>query len=317
MDMISISKTYRFFSSKACFECLPSYAKMLAMNERNTYSLFVNALRSSEWVPLMEGTINNDQLVKWAYNGTILFFSWYIILLYQFLSNHIISYHIFPMVVALTRYHEIWEPSRQKLIAPYLDMLNHSSEPNCEIIVDHQGDVYVSALYDIPAGSSLSISYDDPTNPTPLFAKFGFLPSDCSTIFCKAIHLESQIKDLGYDFKDLLFDTNTGEISDKVWDVFLYELLQNNDQGSANEFWIACKTNDEDVKQQYHAYYFEYTLYALKEHVSGILGDVTYLTMNAQNYDVSLHRHIPNIIDHNNLVYDTFMMTASMLEQMG
>ena len=39
------------------------------MNERNTYSLFLNALRSSEWVPLMEGTINNDQLVKWAYNG--------------------------------------------------------------------------------------------------------------------------------------------------------------------------------------------------------------------------------------------------------
>jgi len=105
-----------------------------------------------------------------------------------------------------------------------------------------------------------------------LFAKFGFLPSDCTTIFCKAIHLESQIKDLGYDFKDLLFDTNTGEISHQVWDVFLYELLQNNDQGSANEFWIACKTNDEDVKQQYHAYYFEYTLYALKEHVGTILG---------------------------------------------
>ena len=48
-----------------------------------------------------------------------------------------------------------------------------------------------------------------------------------------------------------------------------------------------------------------------------LTGDVTYLTMNAQNYDVSLHRRIPNIIDHNNLVYDTFMMTASMLEEMG
>ena len=197
-----------------------------------------------------------------------------------------------------------------------VDYLNHSSQPNCEIIVD-QGDVYVSALYDIPAGSSLTISYDDPSNPTPIYAKYGFLPQDCSTIFCKAIHLEQQIKDLGYDFKDLLFDVNTGDISSQVWDVFLYELLQNNDEGAANEFWIACKTNDEDVKQEYHTYYFEYTLYALKEHVNGVLGDVTYLTMNAQNYDVSLHRRIPNIIAHNNLVYDTFVMTSSMLEQMG
>ena len=131
-----------------------------------------------------------------------------------------------------------------------VDYLNHSSEPNCEILVD-QGDVYVSALYDIPAGSSLTISYDDPSNPTPIYAKYGFLPQDCSTIFCKAIHLEQQIKDLGYDFKDLLFDVNTGDISSQVWDVFLYELLQNNDEGAANEFWIACKTNDEDVKQEY------------------------------------------------------------------
>jgi len=211
---------------------------------------------------------------------------------------------------------EIWEPSRQKLIAPMVDYLNHSAEPNCEIIID-QGDVYVSALYDIPAGSSLTISYDDPSNPTPIYAKYGFLPQDCSTIFCKSIHLEQQIKDLGYDFKDLLFDVNTGDISSQVWDVFLYELLQNNDEGAANEFWIACKTNDEDVKQEYHTYYFEYTLYALKEHVNGVLGDVTYLTMNGQNYDVGLHRRIPNIIAHNNLVYDTFVMTSSMLEQMG
>jgi len=53
---------------QACFECLPSYAKMECMNERNTYSRFVNALRAPEYVPLMEGTVNNDSLVRWAYN---------------------------------------------------------------------------------------------------------------------------------------------------------------------------------------------------------------------------------------------------------
>ena len=34
------------------------------MNERNTYSRFVNALRAPEYVPLMEGTVNNDSLVR-------------------------------------------------------------------------------------------------------------------------------------------------------------------------------------------------------------------------------------------------------------
>lgn len=238
----------------------------------------------------------------------------------------------------------MWEPSRQKLIAPMADMvscastaltlispnlktliislslptaqINHGADANCEIVVD-QGNVYVTALYDIPAGSPLTISYGDPTNPTPIFAKYGFLSNDCATIFCKAIHLESQIEELGYDFKDLLFQTQTGEISPKVWDVFLYELLQNNDPGSAEQFYVACKTNDEDTKQQYHGHYYAYTLDALKQHVYSILGDVEQLTMQAQTYDLQTHPRVPVIVSHNNLVRDTFTMTASLLEQMG
>jgi len=256
------------------------------MNERNTYSRFLAAIRSG-YVPLADETIENDQIVKWAYN------------------------------IALTRFHEIWEPNRQKLIAPMVDMLNHSAEPNCEIYVDAQGNAYVASLWDIPAGSALTISLGDPTNPTPLFAKYGFLPMDCATIFCKAIHLESQIKELGYNFNDLLFQTQTGEISPKVWDIFLYDLLQNNDPGSAEQFYVACKTNDEDTKQQYHDHYFQYTLGALKQHVYSILGDVDQLTMKAQTYDLQTHPRVPMIVSHNNLVRDTFTMTASLLEQMG
>lgn len=198
-----------------------------------------------------------------------------------------------------------------------ISQLNHGSEANCEIEVDAQGNVYVSALWDIQPGTPLTISLGDPTNPTPIFAKYGFLPTDCATIFCKAIHLESQIKDLGYDFKDLLFQTQTGEIAPKVWDVFLYELLQNNDQGSADEFFIACKIDDEATKQKYHEYYFAYTLDALKRHVWGILGDVDALTTKAQSYDLRTHPRVPVIVEHNNLVRDTFTMTASLLEQMG
>jgi len=66
---------------------------MLTVNERNTYSRFVNALRKG-YVPLNENTLNDDKIVKWAYN------------------------------VALTRFHEVWQPSRQKLIAPVADMVS-------------------------------------------------------------------------------------------------------------------------------------------------------------------------------------------------
>ncbi|KAL3787749.1 hypothetical protein ACHAW5_002217 [Stephanodiscus triporus] len=220
----------------ACFACLPPYAGWLASNERINYMHFANALRKG-YVPLSQETLYDEAVVKWAYN------------------------------VALTRFHEVWQPSRQKLIAPMADMLNHSAEPNCEITFDMGGNCAVTANYDIQPGSPLTISLGDPTNPTPLFAQYGFLPNDCATIFCKAMHLESIIKDLGYDFKDLLFQTQSGEIAPKVWDIFLYEILQKNDQGSADNFYVACKTNDENTKQEYHSHYFQYTLDALKQHV--------------------------------------------------
>lgn len=87
------------------------------------------------------------------------------------------------------------------IISHHHPQLNHAAEPNCEIQFDPQGNCYVTSLYDIAPGSPLTVSYGDPTNPTPLFAKFGFLPMDCATVFCKAVHLESQIAELGYEYK--------------------------------------------------------------------------------------------------------------------
>jgi len=171
--------------TKACFKCLPPYAGWLTSTERINYSHFAMALRQG-YVPLSQQTISNKEVVKWAYN------------------------------VALTRFHEVWQPERTKLIAPMADMLNHAAEPNCEISVDYEGNVNVVALYDVPAGSALTISLGDPTNPTPIFAQYGFLPQDCATIFCKAMHLEAGIRDLGYEFGELLFQTETGEIAPKV-----------------------------------------------------------------------------------------------------
>lgn len=271
--------------TKRCFECLPPYAGWLASNERINYGHFNMALKQG-YVPLMPETIQNREAVKWAYN------------------------------IALTRFHEVWQPDRQKLIAPMADMLNHAAEPNCEISFDYEGNCQVTALYDIPAGSPLTISLGDPTNPTPIFAQYGFLPQDCATIFCKAMHLEKQINELGYEFSELLFQTETGEIAPKVWDVFLYDLLQKSDPNSAQQFGMACQNNDEETKQYYNDQYYAYTLEALKEHVYGILESAEKLTYKAQNYDLETHPRVPVIVAHNQLVIQTFSMTANLLESL-
>lgn len=79
----------------ACFECLPPYAGWLASSERQNYSNFVAAIRQGGYLPLSQQTINDGRVLKWAYN------------------------------VALTRFHEVWNPMRAKLIAPMADMVSY------------------------------------------------------------------------------------------------------------------------------------------------------------------------------------------------
>jgi len=272
--------------TKACFNCLPPYAGWLTSSERHNFGHFVRALRQG-YVPLSPDTIRSREVVRWAYN------------------------------VALTRYHEYYQPDRAKLIAPMADMLHHAAEPNCEITVDYEGNVNVVAQYDLPAGSPLTVSLGDPTNPTPIFAQYGFLPQDCATIFCKAMHLEPLIRQLGYDFSELLFQTDTGEVAPKVWDLFLLDVLQQNDMGAAQAFLQACQNGDEATKEQYQAQYFPYTLGALKEHVYSIQRDAKTLTYKAQTYDLQTHPRVPVIVAHNELVMRTFGMTENLLDQMG
>lgn len=270
----------------ACFACLPPYASLLAMNERNAYSRFAATIRKG-FLNLNRDVIDDDSVMKFAYN------------------------------VAYTRFHEVFEPNRQKLIAPMADVLNHSAEPNVEISFDADNNCYVTTITDIYANSELTVSYGDPTNPTPLFAKYGFLPNDCSTIFCKAIHLEQQIQDLGYEYNELLFNTETGEIFPKVWDVFLLAVLQEYDEGLASQFIMTCQSGDEVTKADFHSNYFAYTLASLNEHVLSILDDVDQLTTIAFSYDLEIHPRVPVIVAHNKMVRDTFALTASLLGSMS
>jgi hypothetical protein len=161
-----------------CFSCLPPYAGWLASTEKANYDSFVTALRQG-YVQLQ--SVNDDTVTQWVsaiviggilcitviivfYTSCSLYHSLYSLQIYIFPTTHRIQAYN----VALTRFQEVWSPQRAKLIAPMADMLNHSAEPNCEITFDDMGNCEVTAMYDIQPGTPLTISYGDPTNPTPV-----------------------------------------------------------------------------------------------------------------------------------------------------
>ena len=69
------------------------------------------------------------------------------------------------------------------------------------------------------------ISYGDPTNPSPLFATYGFLDESSPATFCKLMDVQQEMQDMGVDFSRMLFYKDTGDISEEVWDVLLYHIL--------------------------------------------------------------------------------------------
>ena len=94
-------------------------------------------------------------------------------------------------------------------------------------------------------------------------------------------------------------------------------MLQYNDEEAAEKFYVACRTNDNETKEQYHNSYFQYTLQSLKAHVWSMINSVDQLTMIAMSFDLETHPRVPVIVAHNTLVKDTFANTALLLEQMG
>eukprot|EP00980_Cylindrotheca_fusiformis_P028584 scaffold22613_cov126-Cylindrotheca_fusiformis.AAC.4 len=267
--------------TSACFDCLPPYAAWLALTERINLSNFKKA---SKFLPLSNQQIaNDDNILKWAYN------------------------------VAVTRSIE-WNGER--LIAPMADYFNHGADTEIDISYDADGNCMVYASKDVPAGSPLRMSLGDPTNPSPLFATYGFLDESASATFCKLMHMTDEMQQLGYDFSNLLFFKETGEISAEVYDVVLYSILLKNDPGAAQGFFQAVTSGDEATKNQFHEQYFQYTVEELRNHVDSTLADLDRLSNIARSYDVRTHPRAPVILQHNAFVKETFLKVKQNLDAM-
>mmetsp|Transcript_11860 Transcript_11860/g.28384 ORF Transcript_11860/g.28384 Transcript_11860/m.28384 type:complete len:438 (-) Transcript_11860:138-1451(-) len=264
----------------ACFDCLPPYAAGLALQER-VHS--VNFQKAAKFLPLSEDTTTDREMLKWAYN------------------------------VAVTRSIE-WNGER--LIAPMADMFNHGTNPEAYVTYDNDGNCMVYSAKDVMAGSPVRISLGDPTNPSPLFATYGFLDETCPASFCKLMHMEDEMKELGYDYSNLLFYKDTGEISMETYDVVLYSILLKNDPSLAQTFYQAVTSGDEATKSQYHEQYFAYTKEELQKHVDGMLRKLDGWSSKAQSYDPMTHPRVTIILQHNEFVQQSFMKVKQNLDSM-
>eukprot|EP00977_Amphora_coffeiformis_P010294 scaffold2385_cov178-Amphora_coffeaeformis.AAC.11 len=265
----------------ACFDCLPPYVALLAKEQRATFKKFHKMLH---YVPFIDGILYMDRhLVKFAYN------------------------------VAVTRSFD--GENEEKRIVPVAEMFNHGPEANVEVTFDEEGNCMVYANRDIPAGSALEICLGDSTNPSPLFAKYGFLDESSPGTFCKLMHLQEEMCQLGLVFTDLLF-YKTGDISVPVWDLVLYSVLAD-DFDLQQGFYQAYMSGDSGTKDSYHQEYFRYTLQALQKHVDGTLRMLDKLSERAQSYEPSTHPRVPIILKHNDFVKSTFLNVKENLDAMA
>lgn len=194
---------------------------------------------------------------------------------------------------------------------------NHATETEIDFQFDDQGNLYAMASRDIPAGSPLRMSYGCPTNPSQLFATYGFLDDTSPATFCKimTINPTPQLIDIGFGFDKMLFYHETGEVSQEVWDVLLYQNLASN-RDHQQAFYNAHMSGDQNTKQAIHQQYFYQTSSALKKHVDDFLKSLDDLSAKSAGKDINEHPRLPLILRHNEFVKETFLKVKANLDPM-
>jgi hypothetical protein len=266
-----------------CSECLPPLVGNLANQERLRFIQFFKALQFVKSDVLSEATKANRALAKWAF------------------------------AVVYTRCIPRGDDS---VIVPMADMFNHGSiEPNIDIQWDEEGNCYALATQDIIARSSLRISYGDPTNPSYLFARYGFLDEDSPATFCKIMisNPSRELLDMGYDPSRMLFFKDTGDVSQEVWDVLLYQILGDLDPSQQQALYQAHMSGDYDTKQAIHNQYYPQTSTALLNHIDGFVNQLDALSQKTVGRDPAVHPRLPLIRMHNDFVRQSFLTVRSRL----
>lgn len=275
----------RYFSNAAsmtdfCFECLPPLVSKLAREERRKLRALTGA--AIKRVPfLSDDTKYNKELIRFA----------------------------FQLV-----YTRAIEDGGDIKLVPMVDFFNHNgATPNVYMAYDQEGNCYAQTMRDVQAGEPLTFSYADPTNPSHLFARYGFMDETSEATFCKILpaHVNEALKIIGYAENTMLFYKN-GEVSPQVWDYLLYQALSRNNVKNKRMFLTACIQNDWNTKQQLHDQFMQVTYASLLQHIDDTLALLDALENKTQNKNLQQHPRIPVILQHNNFVRETFLRVRNL-----
>eukprot|EP00985_Skeletonema_marinoi_P001908 scaffold773_cov140-Skeletonema_marinoi.AAC.13 len=260
-----------------CCLCLPSLMRKLTVQERGYLQRL--GVSSIKMVPyLNEDTKYDVDLCTWVYQ------------------------------IVYTRSFETADGDLK--IVPLADMFNHGAYPEVESSYDEEGNYYAYTTYDVPAGSPLRMSYGDPTNPSFLFARYGFLDESTEATFCKIIpeHVNKDMEELGYAHNRMLFYKD-GNVSEEVWDILLFQHVSSTKIGDKRALMEAHRSGDYATKQMLHEKYYENTSAMLLEHLESFLEQLEKLSSKAGERQTELgdHPRLPLILAHNEFVKQTFL----------
>jgi hypothetical protein len=280
-------------------ECLPPFAWALAKVERYNFEMFRQALSmlrvspdNNDTFPIVvddddDDAADTDLLLHWIFN-TVFTRCW--------------------------RYPELLPNGRERCdIVPLGDMFNHNAEPTVDIDYDGDGKIEFS-LQQQQQPSNLdekppvaAISYGLSTNPYRFLVIFGFVDETQPEVFCQLVakNPSQQLVDMGYDANQMVFRTSDGAISNAVWHVILYQLLEQAPE-LQNLLHQAHINNQTHVTQSLHAQYHRETCTLLLRHVEKSLQEFQILLKNANRHSDQDRPRLELIRRHLRFMANTF-----------
>jgi hypothetical protein len=163
----------------------------------------------------------------------------------------------------------------------------------------------------------MSYTAGDNSNPSFLFARYGFLDESSPATFCKIMisNPSEELVNMGYDHSKMLFYKDTGDVSPEVWDVLLYQILERFNPEHQQALYQAHVTGDQETKQALHEQYYGETSAALMNHVESFLTLLDELSSRTIGRDLNVHPRLPLILQHNEFVKESFLMVRANLQQ--
>jgi hypothetical protein len=285
----------RSFDTAICMddvemECLPPFAWALASVERYHFHVFCKALKRLPTSLFSNKEILDDEeTLRWIFNCVF---------------------------TRCWRYPDPSEDGEERCdMVPLGDMFNHNAKQTIEVDYDDDGSVSFSLRYDSLEGSPLYLSYGMPTNPHRFLVAYGFVDESLPEIFCQILSNEPSQKlvNMGYDSTKMVFRTTDGAIANAVWDVMMYNLLEQVPE-IQESFYQAHMSEDHATKAAIHGkFHLEATL-LLRNHVHKSLQECQELLHSATNLDDSEHPRLPLIRRHLNFLSDTFTKVQNNLD---